>query len=80
MIEYNDDNSDDDVDVYTIEFVWSLKDKPYICNALKKIQDSRDEEMKFTSDISKCDKIFDALLQDKMIRISHTLPSFEELK
>ena len=36
--------------------------------------------MKFTFDIFKCDKIFDALLQDKMIRISHTIPSFDELK
>jgi len=80
MVDYNDDNSDDEVDVYTTEFVWSSKAKPYTCNALKPIRKNRDEEMKFTFDISKCDKIFDALLQDKMIRISHTLPPFEELK
>ena len=36
--------------------------------------------MKFTFNIAKCDKIFDALLQAKIIRISHTLPPFEELK
>ena len=36
--------------------------------------------MKFTFNIAKCDRIFDALLQAKIIRISHTLPSFEELK
>src|SRR3954469_22422677 len=36
--------------------------------------------MKFNFDIAKCDRIFDALLQDKMIRISHTLPPFEGLK
>ena len=51
-----------------------------MCNALKPIRKNRDEEVWFTFDISKCDKIFDALLQDKMIRISHTIPSFEELK
>ena len=36
--------------------------------------------MKFTFNIAKCDKIFDALLQAKIIIISHTLPLFEELK
>ena len=36
--------------------------------------------MKFTFNIAKCDRIFDALLQAKIIRISHTLPPFEELK
>ena len=76
----NQDDSDDEADVYTTEFVWSSKAKPYACNALKPIRKNRDEEMKFTFDVSKCDKIFDALLQDKMIRISHTLPPFEELK
>ena len=80
MVDYNDDNSDDEVYVYTNEFVWSSKDKPYTSNALKTIRKNRDEEMKFSFDISKSDKIFDALLQDKMIRISHTSPPFEELK
>ena len=36
--------------------------------------------MKFTFNSAKCDKIFDALLQAKIIRISHTLLPFEELK
>jgi hypothetical protein len=44
------------------------------------IRKNCDEEKKFTFDIAKCDRIFDALLQDKMIIISHTLPPFEELK
>ena len=55
-VEYNDDNSDDEVDAYTTEFVWSSKAKPYTCNALKPIRKNRDEEMRFTFDISKCDK------------------------
>jgi len=80
MVEHNDDNSNDEVDVYTTEFVWSSKAKPYTCNALKPIRKNCDDEMKSTFDISKYDKIFDALLQDKMIRISHTIPPFEELK
>jgi len=80
MVDYNDDNSDDEVDVYATEFVWSSKAKPYSCNALKPIRKNHNEEIKFTFDIAKCDRIFDALLQDKMVRISHTLASFEELK
>ena len=57
MVEHNDDNSDDEVDVYTTEFVWSSKAKPYMCNALKPIRKNRDEEMRFTFDISKCEKM-----------------------
>ena len=53
---HNGDNSDDEVDVCTTEFVWSTKAKPYMCNALKPIRKNRDEEMRFTFDISKCDK------------------------
>ena len=80
MVDYNDDNLDDEVDVYTTEFVLSSKAKPYTCNALKPIRKNRDEEIKFTFERSKCDKIFDFLLQDKRISIAHTLPPFEELK
>ena len=36
--------------------------------------------MTFSFDVAKCDRIFDAMLKDKLIRISHTLPPFEELK
>ena len=79
VIDYNS-GSDDEVDVYAAEFVWPSKAKPYACSALMPIRKNREEEMKFTFDIAKCDKIFDALLQDKFIKISHTLPPFEELK
>jgi len=80
MLDYNDEYSNDEVDLCITEFVWSSKAKPYTCDALKPIRKNCDEEMKFTFDISKCDRIFDALLQGKMIRISHTIPPFEELK
>jgi hypothetical protein len=36
--------------------------------------------MKFTFDLSKCDRIFDELLKFGYIKMSHTLPSIEELK
>jgi hypothetical protein len=35
--------------------------------------------MKFTFDVSKCDKIFDELLSIRKIKLSHTIPPIEEL-
>ena len=36
--------------------------------------------MKFTFEVSKCDRIFDELLKHRNIRLSHAIPSAEELK
>ena len=36
--------------------------------------------MKFTFDVSKCDRIFDELLKHGNIHLSHAIPSVEELK
>ena len=80
MVEYDSEHSNDEGDIYAIEFFWPSKAKPFICNDLKPIHKNRDEEMKFTFNIAKCDRIFDALLQAKIIRISNTLPPFEEMK
>ena len=41
---------------------------------------NREDEMTFSFDVGKCDRIFDAMLKDKYIRISHTIPPFEEIK
>ena len=71
---------DDEGDVYVAEFVWPSKSKPYICDALKPIRKNREDEMTFSFDVAKCDRIFDAMLKDKYIRLSHTIPPFEELK
>src|SRR5664279_550428 len=76
----NTADSDEDADVYSAEFVWPSKAKPYICDDLKPIRKNRDEEFKCSFDVGKCDKIFDTLLKDKVIRISHVIPSPEELR
>src|SRR4051812_9363509 len=73
MIEYDSDCSDDEANVYTAEFVWPFKAKPFTCQDLKPIHKNRDDDMKFTFNIAKCDRIFDALLQAKYIKISHAL-------
>ena len=38
------------------------------------------EKVKFTFNITKCDKIFDELLKHSNIKLSHIIPSVEELK
>jgi hypothetical protein len=50
------------------------------CPSLKPIHNNQSEEMKFTFDFSKCDRIFDELLKFSYIRINYTLPSADELK
>jgi hypothetical protein len=42
---------------------------------------ARREEIKYTFDVSKCDKIFDMLLQGSLIRLreGHVMPSAEKL-
>ena len=61
MVEYDSEHSNDEGDIYATEFFWTSKDKPFICNDRKPIHKNHDEEMKFTFNIAKCDKIFDAL-------------------
>jgi hypothetical protein len=64
IIDYDFDSSNDsDKEVYAAEFVWPSKEKSYFCSSLKLASKSRQEEIKFTFDVSKCDRIFDELLK-----------------
>ena len=71
----NDSNCSDDEEkgVYATEFVWPSKDKPSTCPSRKLIQKNRQNEMKFTFEVSKCDRIFDELLEYGNIRLSHAI-------
>ena len=71
MIDYDSDFSDDESNFYTAEFIWPSNTKPFTFQELKPIHKNHDDEMKFTFNIAKCDRIFDALLQAKYIKISH---------
>ena len=51
----------EDNEVYAAEFVWSSNDKPITCASLKPIPKNRHDEVKFTFDVSKCDRIFEEL-------------------
>jgi hypothetical protein len=48
---------------------WSLgsKSKPFVCSGLKSASKSRQDEMHYTFDVAKCDRIFDYLLQENKL-------------
>ena len=58
---HGDSSDDESKDVYAAEFVWSPNDKPSTCASLKPISKNRHDEVKYTFDVSKCDRIFDEL-------------------
>ena len=81
LLDHDSDSSDNESkEVHAAEFVWSSKAKSGSVPSLKPIQKNRQEELKFTFDISKCDQIFDELLKNGNIRLSHAIPLPEELK
>jgi hypothetical protein len=80
MIGYDSDSSDDEKEVYVAEFVWSSKSKASSDASLKPATKGRQEQLKFTFDVSKCDRIFDELLKLGNIKISHTMPPLDEIK
>ena len=41
---------------------------------------NRQEQARFTFDVSKCDRIFDELIRSGNIKLSHVIPPLEELK
>ena len=48
--------------------------------SLKPIPKNRHDEVKFTFDVTKCDRIFDELAKLGKIKFSHTISSMDELK
>jgi hypothetical protein len=65
-------------EILTTEFVWSIKTKSLTCDVL--IHKNRQDNIKYTFDVAKCDKIFDDLHKGSYIKLSHSLPPHEELK
>ena len=77
---HGDFSDDENSEVYAAEFVWSSSDKPSTCASLKPILKNWHDEVKYTFDVSKCDRIFDELAKLGKIKFSHTIPSVDELK
>jgi hypothetical protein len=81
IIDYDSDSSNNsDKEVYAAEFVWPSKEKAYSCSSLKPASKGWQEEIKFTFDVSKFDRIFDELLKSGNIKLTHTIPPLEKLK
>jgi hypothetical protein len=50
------------------------------CSSLQPVQKNQQGEVKFKFNVAQCDKIFDELLKSGHIKLSHTVPSTNELK
>jgi hypothetical protein len=80
IIEYGSESSDDDeADMCVTEWSSVSKSKPFVCSSLKLASKSRQDEIHFTFDVTKCDRIFYYLLQEKQIKLpsNHVIPSPE---
>jgi hypothetical protein len=75
-----DSSDDESVDVYTAEFVWPTKAKSSVCSSLQPVQKNQQEKIKFTFNVAKCDRIFDDLLKNGNIKLTHNIDPMEELK
>jgi hypothetical protein len=67
--------SDEETEVCIAEWVDMAKGKPLACSFLK-TSPSKREEVKFTFDMNKCDKLFDVPLQNNVIKLieGHVIP------
>jgi hypothetical protein len=77
---WKDSASDDDADICITEWVDTPRDKTLACSFLKPSPGKRDD-VKFTFDVTKCDKLFDLLMQNNVIRLSlsHVVPTAEQM-
>jgi hypothetical protein len=63
MGEYGSESSDDEeADMCVAGWNWASKSKPFVCSSLKPASKSWQDEICFTFDVTKCDRISDYLL------------------
>jgi hypothetical protein len=63
MVEYASKSSnDEEVDMCVVKWSWASKYKQFVCSSLKSASKSQQDEIHFTFDVTKCDRIFDYLL------------------
>jgi hypothetical protein len=80
MVEYSSESlNNEEADMCVAEWNWGSKSKPFVCSRFKLASKRWQDEMCYTFDIAKCDKIFDYLLQEKQIKLpsNHVIPSPE---
>jgi hypothetical protein len=77
-VNFMDEEADDEEgnEIRTAEWVEKIRDKPISCSFLKPNGGQR-EEMRYTFDVSKCDRLFDLLLRGGVIRLTegHVIPN-----
>jgi hypothetical protein len=58
------------------------KSKPFLCSSLKLASKIHQDEIRYTFNVAKCDRIFDYLLQEQQIKLpsGHIVPPLEQLK
>jgi hypothetical protein len=62
-VEYSSESSDDEeADMCVAKWSWGCKSKPLVFSSLKSASKSRQDEMRYTFDVVKCDRTFDYLL------------------
>jgi hypothetical protein len=63
MVEYSSESSnDEDADMCSAEWNSRSKSNPFVCSSLKLASKNWQDEIRYTFDIAKCDRIFDYLL------------------
>jgi hypothetical protein len=72
-----DSSDDESAGVYIAELVWSMQDKP-LASSLHLVQKNR-QEVKFTFNVVKCDRILVELLKSGNIKVTHTIHPLDEL-
>jgi hypothetical protein len=80
MVEYSSESlNNEEADMCVAEWNWGSKSKPFVCSRFKLASKRWQDEMCYTFDVAKCDKIFDYLLQEKQIKLpsNHVIPSPE---
>jgi hypothetical protein len=81
VVECDQSSLDDEPQqVYIAEMFWPKQVKSPVCSSLQPIQKKRQEEVKFTFNVGKDDRIFDELLKSGNIKINHIIPFDDELK
>jgi hypothetical protein len=80
LLPSEDEPSEDEGEVCVTEWVDVASSKLVTCSFLKPHHGKKDE-MRFTFDVTKCDKLFDVLLQNNVIKLKggHLIPTAEQL-
>jgi hypothetical protein len=78
----SESSDDEEANICVAKWNWGSKFKPFVCSTLMSASKNWQDEMHYTFDVAKCDRIFDYLLQEKQIKLlsNHVILSPEQLK